>query len=277
MNKGILYLVSTPIGNLGDITYRAVEILKSADMIAAEDTRHTLKLLNSLDIHTKLVSFHEYSSREKAERLIAQLEDGKNIALVTDAGTPIISDPGAPLVNMAAECGITVTAAPGACAAITALTLSGMNAERFLFEGFLPRDHTRVERLKHLAEYDCTFILYESPHQLKKTLSELSEILGDRPIAICKELTKFHETIDRTTLFSAVERYTGEIRGEYVLVLAGKARKQKELTDADVLEILRIHLEAGESRKNAVKATAEELNISKNRVYQLMLAETQKD
>ena len=275
MDNGTLYIVSTPIGNLGDITYRAVETLKNADMIAAEDTRHTLKLLNSLDIHTKLVSFHEYSSREKAERLIEQLQQGKNIALVTDAGTPIISDPGAPLVSLAAEAGICVTAVPGACAAITALTLSGMNAERFLFEGFLPKDNTRRERLARLAEYDCTFILYESPHQLKKTLQELSEVLGDRPIAICKELTKLHETVDRTTLFSAVERYTGEIRGEYVLILEGKAKEKKELTDEDIAAVLRIHLEAGESRKNAVKATAEELNVNKNRVYQLMLEQTQ--
>jgi len=274
MDKGTLYIVSTPIGNLGDITYRAVETLKNADMIAAEDTRHTLKLLNSLDIHTKLVSFHEYSSREKAERLVEQLLEGKNIALVTDAGTPIISDPGAPLVSLAAAEGIEVTAVPGACAAITALTLSGMNAERFLFEGFLPKDNTRGARFKRLAEYDCTFILYESPHQLKKTLKELSEVLGDRPIAICKELTKLHETIDRTTLFSAVERYTDEIRGEYVLVIEGKPQEKKELTDEDIIAVLNIHLEAGESRKNAVKATAEELNVNKNKVYQLMLEQT---
>lgn len=273
MNKGKLYIVSTPIGNLGDITYRAAETLKNVDMIAAEDTRHTLKLLNALDIHTKLVSFHEYSSREKAERLIEQMEEGKDIALVTDAGTPIISDPGAPLVRMAADAGIEVTAVPGACAAITALTLSGLNAERFLFEGFLPRDNTRRERIARLKEYDCTFILYESPHQLKKTLAELAEVLGDRPLAICKELTKIHETIDRTTLFSARERYTGELRGEYVLVLEGKPQEKRELTDEDIAAVLRIHLEAGESRKNAVKATAEELNVKKNRVYQLMLEE----
>jgi len=271
MDNGILYLVSTPIGNLGDITYRAVETLKSVDMIAAEDTRHTLKLLNSLDIKAKLVSFHEYSSEEKAQRLIEELRQGRNIALVTDAGTPIISDPGAPLVKLAADAGIEVTAVPGACAAITALTLSGMNAERFLFEGFLPRDNTRAERLKKLAEHDCTFILYESPHRLKKTLQELADVLGDRGIALCKELTKLHETIDRTTLYEAIDRYDGEIKGEFVLVLEGKAREKKELTDDAILRILNMHLEAGESRKSAVKATADDLGVNKNRVYQLML------
>ena len=276
MKDGMLYLVSTPIGNLEDITYRAVRVLREADVIAAEDTRHTRKLLNNLEIKNRLISYHEHSGREREDMLLALLREGKQVALVTDAGTPLISDPGAPIVKRAAAAGIAVVAVPGACAAIAALSLSGMDTARFLFEGFLPRDASRRRALKRLAGHDCTFVLYESPHHLKRTLEDLKEALGDREISICKELTKIHETVDRTTLKEAAQRYAQmDIKGEYVLVLAGRELEEKAVADAEIAAMLAARMEAGETGKSAVKAVAEALEVNKNRVYQVMLQEKQ--
>ena len=272
MNKGTLFIVSTPIGNLSDITYRAVEVLKSVDAIAAEDTRHTLKLLNNLGIKQKLISFHEYSDPNKARYLIELLLEGNSLALVTDAGTPLISDPGSPLIALAYENNITVTAVPGACAAITALTLSGMSCDRFTFEGFIPRDSSRKQVIERVKNCDCTCILYESPHQLSKTLTELFRECGDRNIAICKELTKIHESVERTTLSQASEKYADvQVKGEYVLILEGVKPKKPEISDDDIIAALKQCLENGETKKTAVKAVSQEHEVPKNRVYQLML------
>ena len=204
--SGTLYLCATPIGNLGDMTPRVVETLKEADVIAAEDTRNSIKLLNHFDIHTPMTSYHEYNKFEKARSLIAQLQQGKNIALITDAGTPAISDPGEILVKMCHDEGIPV---PAAC--ITALTLSGLSTRRFCFEGFLPSEKKeRSEILEELSGESRTVILYEAPHHLLKTLKDLEEALGDREIALCRELTKKHETIEKTTIHKAIEKYENE-------------------------------------------------------------------
>ena len=199
--SGTLYLCATPIGNLGDMTPRVVETLKEADVIAAEDTRNSIKLLNHFDIHTPMTSYHEYNKFEKARSLIAQLKQGKNIALITDAGTPAISDPGEILVKMCHDEGIPVTSLPGPAACITALTLSGLSTRRFCFEGFLPSEKKeRADILEELSGESRTVILYEAPHHLLKTLKDLEEALGDREIALCRDLTKKHETIERTTI-----------------------------------------------------------------------------
>ena len=272
MDKGTLYIVSTPIGNLSDITFRAVEVLKNADAIAAEDTRHTLKLLNSLGIKNRLISFHEYSDPKKAQYLIDMLIEGKSLALVTDAGTPLISDPGSPLISLAYENEVQVTAVPGACAAVTALTLSGMSCERFVFEGFIPRDSSRKQVLERVKNYDCTCVLYESPHQLLKTLFELYEYCGDRNIAICKELTKMHENVERLSLKEAVQKYSElQIKGEYVLVLEGAVKEETKITDEDITAALQKCIESGETKKSAVKTVSQMMDVPKNRVYQLML------
>ena len=272
MDKGTLYIVSTPIGNLSDITFRAVEVLKNADAIAAEDTRHTLKLLNSLGIKNRLISFHEYSDPKKAQYLIDMLIEGKSLALVTDAGTPLISDPGSPLISLAYENEVQVTAVPGACAAVTALTLSGMSCARFVFEGFIPRDSSRKQVLERVKNYDCTCVLYESPHQLLKTLFELYEYCGDRNIAICKELTKMHENVERLSLKEAVQKYSElQIKGEYVLVLEGAVKEETKITDEDITAALQKCIESGETKKSAVKTVSQMMDVPKNRVYQLML------
>ena len=206
MAQGKLYIVSTPIGNLEDISARAARILAEVDCIAAEDTRHTAQLLNSLGIKNRLMSFHEYSRRERAQELVDMLLAGQNIALVTDAGTPIISDPGEQLTKLAAEQGIEILSVPGACAAIAALTVSALDAGKFVFEGFLPRDRTRAQALQTAVSHPYTTILYESPHQLRKTLQELAEICPDRPLAVCKELTKMYESVFRGTVGQLTEQ-----------------------------------------------------------------------
>lgn len=273
---GTLTLCATPIGNLEDMTYRGVRTLQEADYIAAEDTRHTKKLLNHFDIHNKLISYHEHNKIEKGPELIRLLKEGYHIALVTDAGTPGISDPGEDLVRLALDEGITVTSAPGAVAGITALILSGQSTRRFIFEGFLPTD--KKERqfiLESLQKETRTTILYEAPHRLIKTLELLYKALGDRSITITRELTKKHETILKTTLSEALNYYEQEEpRGEYVLVLEGKAIKALQEEDREQWETLTIeehmaiYLQKGLKDKEAMKQVAKDRGVSKRDIYQ---------
>ena len=275
---GMLYLCATPIGNLQDMTPRVIDTLKTVDVIAAEDTRNSRKLLSAFDIHTPMTSYHEYNKVEKAEQLIGQMRAGKNIALITDAGTPAISDPGEVLVRMCQEAGIVVTSLPGPAACITALTLSGLSTRRFCFEGFLPAEKKeRREVLEELEQETRTIILYEAPHHLVKTLTELSEMLGDRKVTLCRELTKKFETILPTTLSEALKKYeTEEPRGEYVLVLAGKSRqekKQEEIASWEAMSIeehMAFYEEAGMDAKNAMKQVAKDRGVGKREIYQYL-------
>lgn len=277
---GTLYLCATPIGNLEDITERVLKTLQSVDLIAAEDTRNTLRLLNHFDIRKPLTSYHEYNKFEKAEVLIGMLRDGKNIACVTDAGTPAISDPGEVLVRRCHEEGITVTSLPGACALITALTLSGQPARRFAFEGFLPSDKKeRAKILKELTGEERTMILYEAPHHLRETLGVLADTLGgDRALTICRELTKIHEEAVMTTLAEAARFYeTQDPRGEYVLVIRGldpsvkERQKAAEWQDLDIPAHVALYEGKGMSRKDAMKQTAKDRGLSKRDVYAALL------
>lgn len=229
--SGTLYLCATPIGNLEDITLRVLRTLREVDIIAAEDTRNTIKLLNYYNIKTPMTSYHEYNKINKAETLVSKLLDGQNIALVTDAGTPIISDPGEEIVKKAYEAGIQVTSLPGACACITALTLSGLSTRRFAFEAFLPTNKKeRRTIINSLKEETRTIVIYEAPHHLKSTLSELYETIGDRRITICRELTKLHETVQLFTLSSAIEYYDNTLpKGEYVLIINGCTFSELEI------------------------------------------------
>lgn len=278
---GTLWLCATPIGNLEDMTYRAVRILQEADLIAVEDTRNSIRLLNHFDIHTPMTSYHEYNKFDKGRTLVKKLLEGQTIALITDAGMPGISDPGEELVQMCREAGIPVTAAPGACACVMALSLSGQKTRRFCFEGFLPQDKKeRRERLQELSEETRTIILYEAPHRLKKTLQELLEALGDRRLSVCKELTKRHETIWETTLADAGARYeTLDPKGEYVLVLEGRSReellkeRQQEFLEMSVPEHVQFYEDQGLDRKSAMKQAAKDRGITKRDVYQALLAE----
>ena len=226
--SGTLYLCATPIGNLEDITFRVINTLKEVDLIAAEDTRHSIKLLNHFEIKTKMTSYHEYNRVEKAKVLVKQLQEGKDIALITDAGTPGISDPGEELVRQCHEAGITVTALPGACALINALIISGQPTRRFCFEAFLPKDKKeKVAVLEELKNETRTIIIYEAPHRLARTLKELRETLGNRQLTLCRELTKKYEEADKTTIDQAIEKYNEkEPRGEYVLVIEGKSQEE---------------------------------------------------
>ena len=272
---GILTLCATPIGNLEDITYRVVRTLAEADFIAAEDTRHTKKLLNHFDIHTKLISYHEHNKIEKGPELIEILKSGKNIALVTDAGTPGISDPGEDIVKLAMAEGITVTSAPGAVAGITALILSGQNTRRFIFEGFLPTD--KKERkfvLEGLKNETRTTIFYEAPHRLTKTLEALYEAVGDRSITVTKELTKKFEFIYKTTLSGAITYFEEvEPKGEFVLVLEGKDLKvlkeedQKAWEEMFIEDHLQVYLDKGQDEKTAMKQVAKDRGVSKRDIY----------
>lgn len=272
---GMLYLCATPIGNLRDMTPRVIETLKQVDVIAAEDTRNSIKLLSAFDIHTPMTSYHEYNKVEKAAQLIGQMQTGKNIALITDAGTPAISDPGEVLVRMCQEAGITVTSLPGPAACITALTLSGMSTRRFCFEGFLPADKKeRKEVLEELSQESRTMILYEAPHHLVKTLTELEDALGDRKITLCRELTKKFETILPTTLSGALRKYeTEEPRGEYVLVLAGKSREEKKKEaiaaweDMSIEEHMEFYEKTGMDSKAAMKQVAKDRGVGKREIY----------
>lgn len=276
---GKLFLCATPIGNLGDMTPRVIETLESVDVIAAEDTRNSIKLLNHFNIKTPMTSYHEYNKVEKAENLIAQMQAGKNIALITDAGTPAISDPGEVLVQKCQEAGITVTSLPGPAACITALTLSGLSTRRFCFEGFLPADKKeRKAVLEDLKVESRTMILYEAPHHLKGTLKELYDVLGNRKITLCRELTKKFETIFPTTLEESLEYYeSNDPRGEYVLVLEGKSHQQKAeekqavLSEIPIEEHMKMYEEKGIDRKEAMKLVAKERGISKRDVYNYLL------
>lgn len=277
---GTLWLCATPIGNLEDMTFRAVRVLQEADLIAAEDTRNSIRLLNHFDIHTPMTSYHEYNKYEKGRSLVKKLSEGQNIALITDAGMPGISDPGEELVQMCHEAGITVTAVPGPCACVTALALSGQESARFCFEGFLPVDKKeRRNRLEELSGETKTVILYEAPHRLKKTLGELLEQCGERKLSVCRELTKRYETVWETTLSEACRCYEEqEPKGEYVLVLAGKPleeverERQQKYTDLSLEDHVRSYEAQGMDRKSAMKQTAKDRGITKREVYQALIA-----
>lgn len=276
---GTLYLCATPIGNLDDMTFRVLDTLRSVDVIAAEDTRNSIKLLNRFEIKTPMTSYHEYNKVEKAEKLISMMQEGKNVALITDAGTPAISDPGEVLVRMCHENGVPVTSLPGACACITALTLSGLPTRRFCFEAFLPADkNERRDILDDLKEESRTIILYEAPHHLKGTLAELYECLGERKISLCRELTKKFETIMPTTLSEAIAFYEeNEPKGEYVLVLEGKSiqsrkdEEKKEWQQLSIGEHMAFYESRGVDHKEAMKKVAKDRGLSKRDVYQYLL------
>lgn len=276
---GTLYLCATPIGNLKDMTPRVAETLAQVDLIAAEDTRNSIKLLNYFGIKTSMTSYHEYNKVEKAQVLVEKMKEGLNVALITDAGTPAISDPGETLVKLCQSEGITVTSLPGAAACITALTLSGLSTRRFCFEGFLPSEKKeRAEVLEELAEETRTMILYEAPHHLVKTLQELYGALGERKITICRELTKKFETVTPTTLEGSIAFYAEERpRGEYVIVVEGKSflQKRKERQESFSALTIEEHVKryeaAGAERKEAIKRTAKDRGVSKREIYQYML------
>ena len=272
----MLVLCATPIGNLGDITERVLKALREADLIAAEDTRNTRTLLTHFGIHTPLTSYHEHNKYEKAETLLGKLREGLTVAVVTDAGTPAISDPGEVLVRRCIEEGIRVTSLPGACALITALTMSGLSARRFVFEGFLPADRKeRQEVLSSLAAEERTCILYEAPHRLRKTAEELLESLGDRRAVFCRELTKRFEEALPMTLSEAVAYYgITEPRGEYVLVIAGAdraervRRQQAEWASLSVADHVQQYIDEGLDRKEAMRRAALDRGVSRREIYQ---------
>lgn len=278
-HTGKLYLCATPIGNLEDITMRVLRTLKEADIIAAEDTRNSIKLLNHFDIHTPMTSYHEYNKVDKAYTLIDEMKKGKNVALITDAGTPGISDPGEVLVRLCYEAGIEVTSLPGACACITALTISGLPTRRFCFEAFLPSNKKeKLEILEELKKETRTIIIYEAPHRLLRTLKELQETLGERNLTVCRELTKKHETAFITTFTEAIEKYnTNPPKGECVIVIEGLNRqKLKKETQAQWMEIsvemhMQQYLEQGMDRKEAMKCVAKDRGVSKREIYQALL------
>ena len=274
---GMLYLVPTPIGNLGDISIRCRQTLEEADFIAAEDTRVTLKLLNHLGIKKSLVSYYEHNKAFKGDKIVERILNGETCALVSDAGSPAISDPGEDLVKQCAAAGITVCAIPGPCAAITALSISGQATGRFCFEGFLSTaKKSRREHLDSLKKEQRTMIFYEAPHKLLSTLEDMAEAFGeDRPISLCRELTKLHEEVVRTTLGQAVVKYTeNPPKGEFVLIVAGAEPEVKEAATAtDAALRVRQLMEEGMSRKDAVKQTAKELDLPKNVVYDAALSE----
>lgn len=279
--SGKLYLCATPIGNLDDITFRVLDTLKNVDLIAAEDTRHSIKLLNHFEIKTPMTSYHEFNKVEKAKYLVELLLEGKNIAVVTDAGTPGISDPGEELVKFALEAGIEVTSLPGPAACITALTMSGMNTRRFCFEGFIPSDkkerNTVIERLRQETR---TTVIYEAPHRLLKTIEQLADVLGDRKIAFCKELTKKYEGRREMTCGEALEYYRShEPRGEYVLVIEGLdpeslIRSQQAAWESmSITDHTRMYMDQGMSKKEAMKAVAADRGVGKREIYQALLDE----
>ena len=276
---GKLYLCATPIGNLEDITLRVLTTLKEVDLIAAEDTRHSIKLLNHFQIKTPMTSYHEYNKVEKARTLVEKMKEGLNVALVTDAGTPGISDPGEELVRQCHAAGIAVTSLPGPAACITALTVSGLGTRRFCFEAFLPADKKeRFRILEELKRETRTIIIYEAPHHLVKTLKELKEALGDRKISICRELTKRYEEVFPTTISGALERFLPEEpKGEFVFVLEGrtaeemKREEQQEWESIPIEEHMERYMAAGMDKKQAMKEVARDRGISKRDVYQQLL------
>ena len=279
--QGKLYLCATPIGNLDDITLRVLETLKSVDLIAAEDTRHSIKLLNHFNIKTPMTSYHEYNKVEKARYLVDKMREGVNIALITDAGTPGISDPGEELVRQCHEAGIELTSLPGPAACITALTISGLPTRRFCFEAFLPTDKKEKQWiLEELKTETRTIVLYEAPHRLLRTLRELYEALGDRKATICRELTKKYETAFLTTLDGAIRHYEeNEPKGECVIVLEGrsigelKEEGQRDWKEMALAEHMEYYLSRGKEKKEAMKLVAKDRGISKREVYQQLLGE----
>ena len=276
---GKLYLCATPIGNLEDITFRVIRTLKEADVIAAEDTRNSIKLLNHFEIKTPLTSYHEFNKYDKAKVLVNRMLEGENVALITDAGTPGISDPGEELVKQCYETGIEVTSLPGAAACITALTLSGLSTRRFAFEAFLPNDKKeKAAILEELKTETRTIIIYEAPHRLKKTIAELYAALGNRRMTAVKELTKLHENVFVTNFEEALAYYEeNEPRGEFVLVIEGKKieeiRKEKEASfkEMDINEHMKLYMDKGMDKKEAMKAVAVDRGIPKREVYKMLL------
>ena len=278
--RGTLYLCATPIGNLEDITFRVLRTLKEVDIIAAEDTRNSIKLLNHFDIKTPMTSYHEYNKVEKARTLVDKMLKGASVAVITDAGTPGISDPGEELVRQCHEAGIRVTSLPGPAACVTALTMSGLPTRRFCFEAFLPYDKKeRKEVLSELASETRTIIIYEAPHRLKSTLKELSDVLGeDRKLSVCKELTKRYENVFLTTFEEACAYYdNNEPKGEYVLVIQGKSReiiKQEEVKTWEAMTIeehMKVYTDTGMDKKEAMKAVAKDRGVSKRDIYNELL------
>jgi len=278
-DKGILYLVATPIGNLEDITLRALRILREVDIIAAEDTRQTMKLLNHYEIKNTLISYHEHNKMERGAYIISQLMEGKNVALVSDAGSPGISDPGEDLVKLAIEASVTVTMIPGPVAAVTGLVISGLSTGRFLFEGFLPvNKRLRKEKILALKDETRTIVFYEAPHKLYYTLKDLYEILGDRKVALARELTKKFEQVIRCKLSEAVEKYSNETpKGEFVLILEGADEKglieqdREKWSTVSIKDHVQSYIDRGMDKKEAIKKAAEDRGVSKRDVYNSLL------
>ncbi|SFQ04868.1 16S rRNA (cytidine1402-2'-O)-methyltransferase [Butyrivibrio proteoclasticus] len=279
--QGKLYLCATPIGNLDDMTFRVLETLKSVDLIAAEDTRNSIKLLNHFDIHTEMTSYHEYNKFDKAKWLIEKMLAGTNVALITDAGTPAISDPGEVLVAECHKAGITVTSLPGPAACITALTLSGLSTRRFCFEGFLPSSDDKKSRkriLEDLQDESRTMIVYEAPHHLRAALNDLYETLGNRKISICRELTKKFEEVTPTTIEEAISFYEkNEPRGEYVLVIEGRSLKEQDeekrlsWQEMSIEDHMKYYEDMGVPHKDAMKKVAADRGVGKRDIYQALL------
>lgn len=278
----MLYICATPIGNLNDITPRVLDTLREVDLIAAEDTRNSIKLLNHFEIKTPMTSYHEFNKYDKADELVLKMQQGMDVAIITDAGTPAISDPGEILVKKCHEAGIAVTSLPGACACITALTLSGLSTRRFAFEAFLPAEKSdKKERrriLEELTNETRTIIIYEAPHHLLNTLKDLYESLGDRNITLCKELTKKFENINRTTIADAIAYYSeNEPKGEFVLVIEGKSPeeiKQEAIASFEEMSLeehLQMYMDKGIDKKEAMKLVAKDRGISKREVYNALL------
>lgn len=273
--SGKLFLCATSIGNLSDITLRVLETLKSVDLIAAEDTRHTIKLLNHYEIKTKMTSYHEFNKYDKADELVNLMLQGKNIALVTDAGTPGISDPGEELVKKCHEAGVPVTSLPGASALITALSMSGLSSRRFVFEGFLPTDKKELkEALERIQNETRTIGIYEAPHRILRTLKELEKVLGDREIRICRELTKIHEEVLPITISRAIEKYENEeAKGEMVILIKGldaevlKTEREESFKSMDVKEHMKLYTDKGIDEKEAMKLVAKDRGVSKRDIY----------
>ncbi len=276
---GKLYLCATPIGNLEDITYRVVRTLNEVDLIGAEDTRNSIKLLNHFDIKTPMTSYHEFNKYDKAKQLVEMMKEGKNIAIITDAGTPGISDPGEEVVRQCFEAGIQVTSLPGPAACITALTMSGQKTRRFCFEAFLPKDKKeKVAVLEELKNETRTIIIYEAPHRLARTLKELRETLGNRQLTLCRELTKKYEEADKTTIDQAIEKYNEkEPRGEYVLVIEGKSQEEiqeenkQKWESMTIEEHMEYYISQGNDKKSAMKFVAKDRGVSKRDIYNQLI------
>ena len=276
---GKLYLCATPIGNLEDITYRVVRTLNEVDLIGAEDTRNSIKLLNHFDIKTPMTSYHEFNKYDKAKQLVEMMKEGKNIAIITDAGTPGISDPGEEVVRQCFEAGIQVTSLPGPAACITAITMSGQKTRRFCFEAFLPKDKKeKVAVLEELKNETRTIIIYEAPHRLARTLKELRETLGNRQLTLCRELTKKYEEADKTTIDQAIEKYNEkEPRGEYVLVIEGKSQEEiqeenkQKWESMTIEEHMEYYISHGNDKKSAMKLVAKDRGVSKRDIYNQLI------